>query len=203
MGHKSEVPQPRIHEMSVAELAHAFPDEDSCKAYLVHHRWPDGLVRCPRCGNEARPHSTKRFHWQCYDCANKTNYRFSVLVGTLFENTKKPLRDWFRVVHRVLATDNRVTALQVFHMLGLGSYQTAGYMYQRIRAGLRDPAFCRLIGYNGPQMPSSDGDEPPFPGSAPGGTDRVAKLRAKRQRSKQDTEKAMSWEAALSQIVGD
>ncbi len=27
-----------------------FPDEDACCAYLVAHRWPEG-VHCPRCGN--------------------------------------------------------------------------------------------------------------------------------------------------------
>ncbi|MGB8364404.1 MAG: transposase [Rhizomicrobium sp.] len=38
-----------IMQMSVAQWEKAFPDEDACDAYLVVHRWPDG-VSCPRCG---------------------------------------------------------------------------------------------------------------------------------------------------------
>src|SRR4051812_41877263 len=89
----------RIHQMNIVDFERHFPDEDSCKSYLLRHRWPDGKVRCPRCGFEAVAHGTKPFHWQCKNCAPVTTYRFSVLVDTIFENTNKPLRQWFRVMH--------------------------------------------------------------------------------------------------------
>ena len=70
--------------------------------YLVARRWPEG-VHCPRCGNTDLydASSYKPFHWQCRECA-ADGYRFSALAGTIFENTKKPLRDWFRVAHLML-----------------------------------------------------------------------------------------------------
>jgi hypothetical protein len=40
-------------------------------------------------------------------------YRFSVLVGTIFENTNKPLRNWFRVIHMMLTSKKGVSALQM------------------------------------------------------------------------------------------
>ena len=38
----------RIHQMTIPEFEKAFPNEEACSAYLVRHRWPNGVVRCPR-----------------------------------------------------------------------------------------------------------------------------------------------------------
>ncbi|MGH9807375.1 MAG: IS1595 family transposase, partial [Terriglobia bacterium] len=137
----------RIHQMTLAQWEAAFPNDDACKAYLVRCRWPMG-VRCPRCGNEkVGEHGTRAFHWQCYACADKgTSYRFSVLVGTIFENTKYPMRDWFRVIHMMLTSKKGVAALEVHRVIGTGSYRTAWSMCHRIRAGLADEKFRKLIG---------------------------------------------------------
>ena len=42
-----------------------------------------------------------------------SGYRFSHIAGTIFENTNKPLRDWFRVIHLMLTSKKGVSALQV------------------------------------------------------------------------------------------
>ena len=103
-------------------------------------------MRCPRCGFEAKEHGSKEFHWVCYNCAPESSYRFSVLVDTVFENTNKPLRDWFRVIHMMMTSKKGVSALQVFRTLGFGSYNTAWFMCHRIRAGLQEKKFRQLIG---------------------------------------------------------
>jgi transposase-like protein len=133
-------------QMTVAEFEALFPDDDACKAYLVRRRWPEG-VRCPRCGNQTvYPVANRPFHWQCTRCAKAGGYRFSVLVGTIFENTNVPLRTWFRVIHLMLTSKKGISALQVQRMMGFGSYHTAHYMCHRIRAGLSDPGFRKLMG---------------------------------------------------------
>jgi len=81
----------RIHQMTVGEWERAFPHEDACRAYLTRHRWPEG-VSCPRCGNVEVYALARSFHWQCHACAPQ-GYRLSVIAGTIFENTNKPLRD--------------------------------------------------------------------------------------------------------------
>jgi hypothetical protein len=53
-------------------------------------------------------------------------YRFSLLVGTIFENTNKPLRDWYRVLHLILTSKKGMSALQIFLFMGFGSYKTHG-----------------------------------------------------------------------------
>src|SRR5438477_8609119 len=136
-----------IHQMSVGEFEQLFPNEDACKAYLARNRWPDG-VRCPRCGNtEVRAHGTKPFHWFCRVCAPESTYRFSVLVDTIFENTNKPLRDWFRVMHLMLTSKKGMSALQIFRYMGFGSYKTAWLMCSKIRVALGNTEFTQLIGY--------------------------------------------------------
>jgi len=136
----------RIHQMTVPQFERLFPSEDACIAYLVSHRWPDG-VHCPRCGSaRAFAMQTMAWKWQCYDCAPNSGYRFSHLTGTIFENTNKPLMVWFKVIHLMLTSKKGISALQVQRYMGFGSYKTAHYMCHRVRAGLADERFQRLMG---------------------------------------------------------
>ncbi len=132
--------------MTIAQWEETFPDDDACKRYLAANRWSEG-VSCPRCGNTNCYRLDKDWHWQCAACS-KSGYRFSVMVGTVFENTKLPLRTWFRVIHMMLTSKKGVSALQV-HQRPLAprrSYQSAWYMCHRIRAGLIEPEFRKLVG---------------------------------------------------------
>jgi transposase-like protein len=135
----------RIHQMTIPQWEAAFPDEDACAAYLVRQRWPDGIF-CPRCGASAdHPVKTMPNKWQCYSC-NKSGYRFSHITGTVFENTNKPLRQWFRVVHLMLTSKKGMSALQIHRLMGFGSYETAWSMCHRIRGALADEHFSKLMG---------------------------------------------------------
>jgi hypothetical protein len=135
-------PKP-VHQMTEREFETRFPfgDEDACKAYLMARRWPEG-VRCPRCGNAAvYDLPSRKWHWQCPKCApgGNTGYRFSVIAGTIFENTNKPLRQWFKVVHLMLASKKGISSLQIKRQMGFGSYETALNMTHKIRAALIEP----------------------------------------------------------------
>jgi transposase-like protein len=141
-------PKKQIHQMTIAQWEAAFPNEDACCAYLVGHRWPNG-VACPRCG-AVKVYSlpSRPWHWQCTECApgGSMGYRFSHIAGTIFENTNMPLRTWFRVVHLMLTSKKGISALQVHRMIGTGSYRTAWSMCHRIRGGLADKNFRKLMG---------------------------------------------------------
>lgn len=140
---RTKQPKKKIHQMTVSQWEAAFPDEAHCAAYLVKMRWPDGVIVCPRCGSydKVSAVSTMENRWQCYACAPDSGYRFSHIAGTIFENTNKPLRDWFRVMHLMLTAKKGMSALQIMRYMGFGSYKTAWYMCHRIRAALakRDP----------------------------------------------------------------
>jgi transposase-like protein len=131
-------PKP-VHQMTASQFDAIFPNEDACKRYLVARRWGESGIRCPRCySGKVSAVTTMPFKWQCYSCA-PDGYRFSHLAGTIFENTNKPLKDWFRVTHLMLTSKKGMSALQIFRFMGFGSYKTAWYMCHRIRAGLVEP----------------------------------------------------------------
>jgi hypothetical protein len=139
--------QPKlVPQMTVDQWEDMFPDEEACQCYLMKRRWPEG-VRCPRCGMDkvADASHYKPFYWQCREC-DPNGYRFSVTVGTIFENTNMPLRTWFRVIHMMLTAKKGISALQIHRTIGTGSYRTAWYMAHRIRAGLVDRDFQKLVG---------------------------------------------------------
>jgi transposase-like protein len=130
--------------MTIAQFENAFPNEDACRAYLIARRWPNG-VNCPRCGNVKVYGLKSGYHWQCQACADG-GYRFSHIAGTIFENTNKPLRDWFRVTHMMLTSKKGMSALQIMRTMGFGSYKTAWYMCHRIRVALVENDMDKLGG---------------------------------------------------------
>jgi len=94
----------------------------------MDRRWPDGKVKCPRCGNpKVYTLKFKPFHWACGVCCNKPRqpYRFSVTVGTIFDNTKYPLKTWFEVLWQMLNSKKGVSALQIQRQIGCKAYRTA------------------------------------------------------------------------------
>jgi len=157
MNTKVEAGQPLTTQPSItlADLIGRFSDEDACKAFLRDVRWPNG-VQCPRCGNvgvyelKARP-----FHWQCQapKCGNPENgkknrgYRFSVTSGTIFENTKYPLKTWFQVAYLMCQSKKGMSALQIHRQIKSGDYRTAWFMCHRLRAAMKNSTFTKLIGH--------------------------------------------------------
>jgi hypothetical protein len=126
-----------VHQLTIPQFERMFPDEDACRAYLQARRWPEG-VRCPRCGNPAvYGLPSRKWHWQCQKCS-PDGYRFSILVDTIFENTNKPLRDWYRVVHTMLTGKKGTSALQIMREMGFGSYRTAWSMCHKVRTALME-----------------------------------------------------------------
>jgi transposase-like protein len=134
---RQKQPKP-VHQMTAAQFDALFKTEDDCIRYLIVRRWPNGVV-CPRCGNPSVYELHRRaWHWQCTQCAPGGNmgYRFSHLTGTIFENTNKPLKDWFRVAHLMLVSKKGMSALQIFRYMGFGSYKTAWLMCHKIRTAM-------------------------------------------------------------------
>ncbi len=125
-----------------------FPTDEACKLFLISRRWPNG-VRCPRCNSAERIYALKArpFHWVCKnaDCGKRAGYRFSVITHTIFENTKIPLKLWFKAAYLVLTSKKGISALQVHRMLfGEDSghaYHTTWYMVMRWRAAMKGDAF--------------------------------------------------------------
>jgi transposase-like protein len=125
---------------TIAELEARFSSEEECRKYLTNLRWPEGF-RCPRCnGMKAWP--INKMLYQCAICG----YQTSVIAGTIFEGTRKPLVVWFRAIWWVVSQKNGASALGLKRVLGLGSYQTAWTWLHKIRRAMVRPGRDRLSG---------------------------------------------------------
>jgi transposase-like protein len=125
-----------------------FASDDACKDFLVAQRWPDG-VRCPRCGAKDKVYALKArpYHWLCKnaDCGKRNGYRFSVITRTIFQDTKIPLKLWFKVGYLMMTSKKGISALQVHRVIfgeDSGSdWRTSWYMCHRWRTAMRGDAF--------------------------------------------------------------
>ncbi|MDZ4687215.1 MAG: IS1595 family transposase [Planctomycetaceae bacterium] len=136
--------------LTLKKLESKFPTEDSCKQFLKEQRWPNGVF-CPRCGNGRVYKLKKAWHWQCKGCT-PNGYRFSIITGTVFQNTKYPLKAWFTCAFLILTAKKGISALQIQRVMGSaltkgqGSYETFWYMAHRLRAAMENDEFKKLAG---------------------------------------------------------
>ena len=129
-----------LYPRKLTEFEVCFATEEACREYLWKLRWPGGF-RCPRCdGEEFWP--VRRVLFQCRKCSHQT----SVTAGTIFQDTRKPLVDWFRAMYWVCTQKNGASALGLQRVLGLGSYKTAWTWLHKMRRAMVRPGRERLSG---------------------------------------------------------
>jgi transposase-like protein len=125
---------------TVLEFEERFASEEACRKYLFQLRWPEGF-ECPHCGG-AKAWETKRGLYRCSRC----DVQVSLTAGTVFQDTHKPLRVWFRALWYVTNQKHGVSALGLQRVLGLGSYRTAWTWLHKLRRAMVRPGRDRLTG---------------------------------------------------------
>jgi len=125
---------------NLAEFEARFSTEAACREYLVRLRWPDGF-RCLRCGGQ-KSWPVRGVLLQCAGCGRQS----SVTAGTIFQDTRKPLRVWFRAMWAVTSQKNGASAMGLQRELGLGSYDTAWTWLHKLRRAMVRPGRDRLTG---------------------------------------------------------
>jgi transposase-like protein len=122
---------------NLAEAVRIFTDENYCREYLIQQRW-NGRPVCVHCGVDKKPYvieGGKRFKCSDKDCGKK----FSVTVGTVFENTNVPLSTWFPAIYLITAHKKGISSLQLSRDLGV-TQKTAWFILHRIREMLKTDA---------------------------------------------------------------
>lgn len=123
---------------SILQFQKKFNTEEKCRAFLELQRWGD-TPACVFCGstNVCRFATDKRI----FKCREKEcRKKFSVLVGTVYENTKLPLTKWFLATYILTVHSKGISSLQFANMLDC-TQGTAWFLNHRIREMLteRDP----------------------------------------------------------------
>lgn len=122
------------------ELLSRFSNQDACLDYLTSIRWPEGMV-CPQC-NGKKFWKTKELLWRCTEC----EFKMSVLVGTIFQDTKLPLNLWFQMMWWFMGQKSGASALSLQRNFGIGSYRTAWKLLSKLRSCAVLPTRSPLTG---------------------------------------------------------
>jgi transposase-like protein len=122
--------------MTLLDLTQMFSSDDQCRELLKRLRWPEG-VRCPRCQADAIKLATAKELFFCQSCV----YQFSVLAGTIFNDSHLALPLWFMAVLLLCEAKKGMSASQLKRTIWgqhKGSYKTAWYLCHRIRAAMKE-----------------------------------------------------------------
>lgn len=127
-------------------------NEDEARELLEEIRWPNGIY-CPKCGStkgaweiKSKP-TTKsknrvtRGTYKCKDCRKK----FTVRVGTIFEDSKIPLNKWLAAIFLMNAAKNGISAHELHRQLDI-TYKSAWFMAHRIRFAMTEKPLGKLLG---------------------------------------------------------
>lgn len=117
---------------SVIELLDYFKDEQTCISFYEQIRWGNGTY-CPHCGSTKKPYRTNKG----FKCSEKACYKkFTVKVGTIFEQSHIPLRTWFAAIYLITAHKKGISSLQLGRDLNI-TQKTAWFLLHRVREMLK------------------------------------------------------------------
>jgi transposase-like protein len=129
----------KVHQLSnskaVGEIPRACSDELAAVEFFEKQRWGKNPC-CVRCGSvdvyKMRDAKTgergKRFLWRCHDCGEQ----YTVRIGTVYEESRIPLRHWAYAFWRACTSKKGVSALEIKRQCQI-SYKSALFLMSRIR----------------------------------------------------------------------
>jgi len=141
------------HRLSNSEVIKNVPlacsEELAAVEFFETQRWGDEPC-CVHCGSvdvykmvdRKTGERSKRFLWRCHDCKQQ----YTVRLGTVFEESRLPLRHWCYAFWRASTSKKGVSALEIKRHTQC-SYRTALFLMNRIRFAMApDDATPKLTG---------------------------------------------------------
>src|ERR1700690_2923081 len=120
-----------------------FSDYDNCRKFMIAVRWLDEVVRCPYCNSEKVTYLAKAKLYRCY--GDHPKQKFSLKVGTVFEDSPIPLEKWLPAVWLVVNCKNGISSYELGKDLGVTQTST-WFMLHRIRLAVQSKSFVKLGG---------------------------------------------------------
>ena len=127
------------HNLTKSEIIRAIPlacsDELAAVEFFEKQRWGD-TPYCVSCGSvnvykmvDAKTGDrNKRYLWRCRDCKQQ----YTVRIGTVYEESRIPLRHWAYAFWRACTSKKGVSALELSRQCEI-SYKSALFLMNRIR----------------------------------------------------------------------
>jgi hypothetical protein len=112
-----------------------FANHENCHNFMVDLRWSDGKVICPRCGSDNVAYLPNAKVFKCYQKHEKQ--KFSLKVGTIFEDSPIALEKWLLVMWLIANCKNGVSSYEIHRAIKV-TQKTAWFMLQRARLAMQD-----------------------------------------------------------------
>lgn len=131
--------KPDTHNLSkstiVAKIPLACSDETAAVEFFEFQRWGETPC-CVKCGSvdvyqmkDAKTgERSKRYLWRCRDCKEQ----YTVRIGTVYEESRLPMRHWAYAFWRACTSKKGVSALEIKRHCQI-SYKSALFLMNRIR----------------------------------------------------------------------
>lgn len=120
---------------TLLEAIQYFSDAENCRRFMIAVRWPDGVVKCPYCGAEKLTYLEKARVYRCY--GNHKKQKFSLKVGTVFEDSPIALEKWLMASWMLSNCRNGVSSYEISRSIGV-TQKSAWFMLHRIRVAMGD-----------------------------------------------------------------
>lgn len=122
---------------SLLEFQKHFNTEEKCRTFLEIQRWGD-TPACPHCGStDVHRFATNKKIFKCKE--KECRKKFSVTVGTIYENSKLPLTKWFLATYILSVHSKGISSMQLANWLGI-TQKSAWHLNHRIRKMLTNNA---------------------------------------------------------------
>src|SRR3990167_127720 len=116
---------------SLADFQTFFKDEGVSRKYFEEVRFRNGDY-CPHCKHDKIMRFSDGKRYRCHKCRQD----FTIKTGTLFGESKLPLKTWFLAIYLLTSNKKGISSTQLSECLGV-SQKTAWFMDHRIREALK------------------------------------------------------------------
>jgi len=130
------------------EMPMACANEKTAVEFMERKRWGNS-PSCPSCGctnvyqmiNSKTGERQDDYRWRCRECKSQ----YTVRKGTVFEDSRIPMRHWCYAFWRASTSKKGVSALEIHRQTGV-SYKSSLFMLHRIRFAMADSSTGPLGG---------------------------------------------------------
>jgi len=138
----------RAEFKSLIDLNDYFRNEEKCIQYFIKKRW-NGHITCPHKNcqkymlDNNKIYILKSKHdFKCACCGRIFSYK----TGTIFENSKVPMKKWFMAIYLQSAHKKGISSVQLAKDIRV-KQQTAWFMLQRLKEAEKNNFFkCKFKG---------------------------------------------------------
>jgi transposase-like protein len=116
---------------TLAEFLEHFKDEKTCRDYFAATRFRNGEY-CPHCGHKEIYNFRNGKRYRCASCKED----FTIKTGTVFGESKVPLRKWFIAIYLLSTTSKGISSVQLAKHVGV-TQKTSWFMDHRLRSAMK------------------------------------------------------------------